>query len=331
MNLEQLWNSTKGILDRQKALFEKALSQVASAVMDLHAKYEELEKRAMTPGPKGDPGRDGRDGIDGKDGQSVTDEQVGAAVQKYMSANPAKDGRDGRDGIDGKDGRDAEPINIAVVVRELLSSPELKTLAELAAAEAVGEYFKANPVQHGKDGKDGRDGKDGMNGKDGSDASESQIFNSVERYLKANPPPAGKDGRDGKDGEDGRGMTGFLINRDGELVATTNKGETINLGRIVGKDGEKGKDGISYEGHMVIYDPVTHEGVIRTASGLETRFPLPGIVGKGYWREGTRAKANEAWTHDGTLWIAKRETDSKPGIGNDDWFIGARKGRDSTK
>ena len=325
MKPEQFYGLTKELLERQKAAFERSITHLATAVVELRDKCDELERRAMTPGPKGEDGRngiDGRDGAngrDGVDGKDVSDERVFKALESYLKSSPIRDGvdgKDGRDGIDGKDGRDgidgkdAEPIDIRDVVRELIAAPEIKTIAELAASEAVGEYFKANPIQHGKDGAPGRDGKDGRDGNDGD---------------------MGPRGEKGDPGEDGRGLTGFLVNRDGELVATTNKGEVLSLGRIVGKDGADGKDGVSYEGHSVTYDPVTHEGVIRTLSGIETRFPLPGIVGKGYWREGTRAKANEAWTHDGTLWIAKCETDSKPGIGNDDWYIGARKGRDATK
>lgn len=209
------------------------------------------------------------------------------------AAVPGPKGSDGKDGKDGRDGKDAEPVDIQDVVRALIHSDEIKTVAMLAASEAVGDYFKANPVQHGKDGKDGAPGRDGERGEKG------------------------------EKGEDGRGLTGFLVNRDGELVATTNKGETLNLGTIVGKDGK------DYEGHSVEYDPATHEGVIKTLSGLTTRFPLPGIIGRGYWREGQRAKAGDAWTHDGTLWIAKCDTSTKPETGSEDWFIGARKGRDA--
>ncbi|WP_242880840.1 hypothetical protein, partial [Stenotrophomonas maltophilia] len=39
--------------------------------------------------------------------------------------------------------------------------------------------------------------------------------------------------------------------------------------------------------------------------------------------------AGESITHDGALWIAKRSNASKPCLENDqDWALGARKGRD---
>lgn len=212
---------------------------------------------------------------------------------------PAK----GEKGEPGRDGKDADPINIRDVIAELAIAPEVKTVMALMVAEAVQEgVAKALP-------------------------------DAVSAYIKANPPPAGRDGVDGKDGEKGRDgldVRDMLRNADNHLIAVMSDGTTRDLGVCVGKDGKDGHDGVdgkSYEGHSVTYDAVTHEGVIRTLSGLETRFPLPGIVYRGYWKEGVRAKANEAWTHDGMLWIASKDTDARPDVANKgDWSIGARKG-----
>ena len=61
--------------------------------------------------------------------------------------------------------------------------------------------------------------------------------------------PAGQDGHDGTDGIDGTdgvdgiGIADAVINEDGELVLTYTNGETVNLGVIVGADGQDGQDG----------------------------------------------------------------------------------------
>ncbi len=98
-----------------------------------------------------------------------------------------------------------------------------------------------------------------------------------------------------------------------------------------GKDGINGKDGLSVEGLSREYDGTSHEIVERwVAAGVtkELRYPAGGIIGKGYWRESIKAKAGEAWTHEGTMWIATKDTAEKPSTASKDWYIGARKGRD---
>ena len=271
---------------------------------------------APQAGAKGEPGERGASGADGAPGAPGDRGPIG---EKGPHGEP---GPRGERGEPGPAGEDAEPIDISDVVAELIRTPELKTLVALVAAEAVAEYIKANPVQHGKDGRDGADGKDGRDGKDGVAGHDG------EKGERGESGVAGKDGLDVKD---------MLRSADNRLIAVMSDGTTRDLGVCVGEDGRDGKDGRdgvdgkSYEGHEIAYDAVTHEGVIRAPNGQETRFPLPGIIGRGYWRDGLRAKTGEAWTHDGTLWIAKRDNDSKPCTGNDDWFIGARKGRDGER
>jgi hypothetical protein len=62
---------------------------------------------------------------------------------------------------------------------------------------------------------------------------------------------------------------------------------------------------------------------------VSREFVLPYMVHRGFWSEGKRIKAGESVTHDGALWIAKRDTDAKPCLeAKDDWILAARKGRD---
>lgn len=216
---------------------------------------------------------------------------------------------EGRQPQNGADGKDADPIDMQDVVRELALAPEIKTLVDLLVAEGIAEYFKANPVQHGKDGKPGEDGKDGKPGADGKDGE------------------PGEKGEKGDPGSDGVGIAGAMIDRDGVLIVTTSKGEAIRLGVVNGRDGIDGK---SFDSFDMEYLPETHEIAIKAAVGERTkelRYPAGGISAGGYWSDGVKAKAGQAWTNDGSLWIAKRDTSSEPKHGADDWFMAARQGR----
>lgn len=206
------------------------------------------------------------------------------------------------------------------------------------------------------------DGKDGANGKDGASITledvrpmldeavkgiRAEAVQAIEAAIKAMPAPKdGRDGRDGVDGKDGApgekgadgaGVADLMVDRDGALVATMTDGRMKNLGVIVGKDGRDGvdgKDGIGLDSFDMEYLDETHEIRIKAACGdrvKEVRYPAGGIHGKGYWREGVKVAAGDAWTHDGCLWYAKTATTDKPDPSSGNWFLAARKGRDGER
>ncbi|HGM7334965.1 TPA: hypothetical protein ACKQCJ_001283 [Stenotrophomonas maltophilia] len=231
----------------------------------------------------------------------------------------------------GDPGQDAEPVDVDaladLVVAKLLESSRLQTLVDLATADAVSKHFEANPVQHGRDAdptviqaavkvavdalpvpKDGRDA---------DPVTEPQLAAAVAKHLTDNPP---------QPGADGVGLAGAMIDRAGELVITTTKGETIRLGKVVGEDGQ---DGLSFETASGDYDAERGFVITLGAGDRRKEFVLPYMVHRGFWREGLGVKSGESITHDGALWIAKRSNASKPCLENDqDWALGARKGRD---
>lgn len=153
--------------------------------------------------------------------------------------------------------------------------------------------------------------------KDLANEAHARIDALVKTAVAAIPPAA--------NGKDGIGLAGFLIDRDGCLIATTTAGEAKNLGPVIGKDG------LSLESFTMEYVSDTHEIVLKaSAAGRteEVRYPAGGIRGKGYWREGFKAKAGDAWTHEGSLWVAMTDTETKPGADQSAWFMAARHGRD---
>lgn len=218
---------------------------------------------------------------------SLVKSAIGPAIQPYADRITALEA-------------ELKAVPAPVEVADLLESDQLKTLVDLQVAETVAEFFAENPVQHGQDGKD---------------ADEEVIKALVQKAVDAIPPA--------KDGADGVGLAGAMIDRTGELVITTTKGDNVKLGRVVGQDG------ISFETASGEY--VAERGfVLRLAAGdRKVEFELPYMVHRGFWSEGMGTKAGQSTTHDGALWIAKRDNASKPCLENtDDWILAARKGRD---
>jgi len=177
--------------------------------------------------------------------------------------------------------------------------------------------------------------------KDGKDAEPIDTAAVIKEVLaQIRVPEDGKDGENGKDGArgekgaDGLGLAGAMIDRDGALQITLTNGEVKSLGPVVGKDGRDGSDGVSFDTFEMEYLPESHEMSVKASAGgrtKELRYPAGGIRPAGYWREGTKAQAGEAWVHDGSLWIAVKDCQSKPATNDDGWIIAARKGRDGER
>lgn len=223
-----------------------------------------------------------------KDGKDAEPADVDAIVKQVLAQLPAP--QNGQDGAPGENGKSVTIDDVRPFLEEALST------VRTAAANSIQEAIKAIPVP--------KDGKDGTNGNDGAP---------------------------GEKGADGLGLAGAMIDRDGALQITLTNGEVKSLGVVVGKDGTDGADGLSLESFDMEYLADSHEVVLKAiAAGRtkEVRFPAGGIHLKGYWREGTRAKSGEAWVNDGSLWVAIKECQSKPGLNDDAWVIAARKGRD---
>jgi len=230
---------------------------------------------------------------------------------------------------------------MGLAIREAVA-PLVKRIAELEAQaktppdvsqevqRAVAAAVSAIPAP--KDGKDAPPAD--------SEAIAKAVLAQIRVPVDGRPGEPGKDGADGKDGEpgqkgaDGLGLAGAMIDRDGALQITLTNGEVKSLGPVVGKDGRDGADGVSFEGFELEYVAETHEVCVKAVAAgraKEIRYPAGGIRPAGYWREGTKAQAGEAWVHDGSLWIATKATTAKPAPSGDEWIIAARKGRDGER
>lgn len=133
----------------------------------------------------------------------------------------------------------------------------------------------------------------------------------VADYIKHNPV--------------GAGVAGALIDQKGHLVLTLSNGEARDVGPVVGRDG------YSLEDFSVEYDGERGLTLMFCDAVVDKSFTvnLPCTIHRGYWRQGHEAKAGDAWTSDGSLWIAKADTDTKPSWENKEfWTMAAQKGRD---
>jgi hypothetical protein len=133
----------------------------------------------------------------------------------------------------------------------------------------------------------------------------------VEKSIAAIPAP-----------KDGLGLAGAMIDRDGVLQITLTNGEVKSLGVVVGKDGADFTDAsFEYDGERML--------TINSKSGsIVKRLPIP--MDKGYYRAGMPAfEKGDIVTHEGSAWIALRETKARPGSDvKEDWRLFVRKGRD---
>jgi len=153
-------------------------SHVAEATAPLIARIAELEKRQP------ERGKDGKDGKDGRDAEPVSEEQIAAAVERYLIANPPAAGKDGSDGQDGDAGADAD--------MDALKSHCEDLIAALPRPE------------NGKDGADGVGLAGAMIDRDGE--LNVTLTNGEVRKLG---PVVGKDGLNGERGPEGFSLTDF--------------------------------------------------------------------------------------------------------------------------
>lgn len=320
---------------------------IRKAIQPLQLRIEELEsqlKAAPTP-------EDGKPGADGRDGKDCDMAAVRIMIEEAVKALPAPEA--GKDGANGKDGAsvtvtDLKPMMDAAV-DQLRKDADEAMAEQLRMVEAARDslYKALGDLRQPEDGKSVSLEDVRPLIADAAKAVHEEAMQKLDAAIKALPVPKdGRDGSDGKDGApgvkgvDGAGIADLLTDRDGALVATFSDGRMKNLGVIVGKDGrdgvdgKDGADGLGFDAFELEYLSETHEICVKaTCAGRvkELRYPAGGIHGKGYWREGVKAAANEAWTHDGCMWIATKSTATKPEASSPDWFLAARKGRDGER
>lgn len=307
------------MLDIEK-LIANVHEYVERAVAPLHERIKELEARGPVI-------------VKGEDGKSVTAEDVApmiaAEVAKAVAEiPPAKDGNDADEAAIAEkalaaarqaaeewckahppaDGKSVTVEDVAdAVVAKMLDSSRLETLADIKAAAAVAEHMRVNPIR------------------DGLDATTEQIAAAVKTFLQANPPAKGEDGKSVAL-ED---VSLFLDAAIAKHLLDLERRANDTIARAVDKipTPKDGKDGADFSKCEIEYDG--ERTIIIRGEGGEIRKRVDIPLDRGYWREGKNCEKSDIVTHDGNVWLALRDTKTKPCHENkEDWRLFARKGRD---
>jgi len=131
-----------------------------------------------------------------------------------------------------------------------------------------------------------------------------RAFHDRLKALETRAPEKGEDGRDGRDG---------LPGVPGDK----------------GRDGIDGKDGLGFEDLAVSYDG-ERTFTFKLERGEKTKaweFSIPCMIYRGVWRDGAHQRG-DAVTHGGSIWIASKDTETKPDTADSDWQLAAKRGRD---
>ncbi len=239
---------------------------------------------------------------------------------------------------------------------------DMEKLAAALAPVILAEVQKATePLEReiaelkAREPANGKDGRDGVDGKDAEPVSEDAITLAVAKHLKANPPADGKDGADGANGRDGiDGQNG----KDGESVSVAEVSDAVaaqferrfadlslsweRQARDLAEkaidrmpkpqDGAAGADGRDFAQPEFEYDGrrTFTMRVLENGEQVERSFTLPVVIDAGFYREGDAYEKGDGVTFGGSYWIAQKDTGTKPMIGNDDWRLAVKKGRDAS-
>ena len=177
-----------------------------------------------------------------------------------------------------------------------------------------------------------------------ANALTARVDEMEQRFASLPVPKDGDPGKQGEPGKDGKSFTAEEAKAllepelakwalDFERRAHDTLQKTIDRFPKP-KDGEDGKDGIDAIG----FDDLTveHDGArgftLKFVSGervKEFAFSMPVVIDAGYYREGGAYEKGDGVTFGGSYWIAQSLTRTKPEIGNDEWRLAVKKGRDA--
>lgn len=213
-------------------------------------------------------------------------------------------GLDGAPGKDGSDGKDADPAATAQIVA-----------AQVASA--------VDALPKPQDGKS-------ITIEDVRPMIAGMVTAAMAEAVKSFPVPTeGRDGVNGKDGLDA--VTPIL--KDGLLLFTMSDGSVKEIGRVNGKDGDPGRDGVDglgFDDLAAEYDG--ERGItlrfVRGDQVKEFAFTMPVIIDRGVWVDGKDYSAGDAVTWAGSVWISQKDGNADKPDGGEGWRLSVKRGRD---
>ena len=142
--------------------------------------------------------------------------------------------------------------------------------------------------------------------------------------------PMGKsiEGPPGPPGKDGADVVAAFRDSDRHLILTLSNGVVKDIGQIHGEPGKDGRDGFGFEDFGIEYDgeKTFTFYFVRGDDKKTFTFITPLIIYRGLWKAGKFLKG-DAVTVDGSMFVAKQDTDAMPGT-NKEWQLAAKRGRD---
>jgi hypothetical protein len=306
-----------------KVLGEELATVVNGHVSPILKRLEAVEKRQPEKGERGEKGMDGlrgEPGVDGKDGAP------GERGEKGLDGANGQPGERGKDGAPGQRGENGERGEVGPVGPPGPAGPQ-------------GERG-----EKGEPGVAGEKGMDGLPGKDGTPGDRGQ---PGERGEKGADGINGKDGAPGERGEKGLDGTSVTVDQVMPLLEATltknllewerraNDAMTKAIERIPapkdgrdGTDGIDGRDGFGFDDMSVEYDGERGLKFVLERAGVRKTFDLhlPIPIYREVLKSNTKALRGDNFTYGGNLWIARRDTDTRPP--GEDWVLAVRKGRD---
>lgn len=201
-----------------------------------------------------------------------------------------------------------------------------------AVVERVKEAVAAIEIPTPKDGRDGRDGKDGKDGKDGRDG------------INGKDGTVGKDGRDGVDGKDGKDGTfgeitkyvpglvyaphALVVARGGVWQAVQSTVEPVAADSPYWRCIVPGVADMQFdtedEGRFFTMSVELSNGI-----KVDTRAESSMLLYRGVYSDDGEYAKGDAVTQNGSVWVAKGPTSSKPGTAdNPDWVLAVKRGQD---
>lgn len=245
------------------------------------------------------------------------EKKIGELETRAMTPGP--EGKPGRDGIDGAKGLDGA------------------NGADGAQGPQGPQGDRGEPGEKGPQGEPGPQGEKGMPGDAGPAGPRG------EKGADGAPGLQGERGEKGEPGKDGKSLTvddilPLIKSMQAEWALDFERRAGETLQRAVdrmpkpkdGVDGKNGRDGIGWDDMTVEHDgkrtvtfvfqkgETRHEAVIK----------FPCVIDAGFWKDGMKAEQGDGVTFGGSYWIAQKDTETKPEIGNPDWRLSVKKGRD---
>lgn len=255
---------------------------------------------------------------------------IGSEVEKRVAELPPPPA--------GAPGRDADPAEVAEIARGMIreSLPDLISRAVgTAIAELPPDAFPAGPQ-----GPEGPAGKD-IGVEDLMPTIDRLIRNAVTEPLAA-AVEAVKSAA--VPGQDGVSIKDAAIGQAGDLVLTLSDGTILKPGIVVGRSVSdedvrqmvadaaaalpRARDGFGFDDLSADFDG-DRTVTLRFVRGEDEKafaIPLPIPVYRGVWKAGTFRRGDTV-TFGGNLWIAKQDTEGRPG-GDATWQLAVKRGRD---